>query len=62
MIYVFVILLIISFIKEKDLLLKIKRNLLLFMALSVCGIILGIVHIVNPYIPSISFLLEKYLK
>lgn len=62
MIYVFGILLIISFIRQKEVLLKKKRNLILFLALSVCGIVLGVVHMISPYIPSIAYLLEKYMK
>ena len=62
MIYVFGVLLILSFIKQKDLLLKKKRNLVLFLLLSVCGITLGVVHMVSPYIPSIAFVFEKHLK
>lgn len=62
MIYVFGVLLILSFIKQKDLLLKKKRTLVIFLFLSVCGIILGVVHMVSPYIPSIAFVLEKHLK
>lgn len=62
MIYVFGILLIISFIRQKDQLLKIKKNLILFMVLSLGGIGLGIVHMVSPHIPTIAFVLEKYLK
>jgi len=62
MIYVFGGLLIISFIKQKDVLLDKKRNLALFLVLSACGIALGVVHMVSPYIPSIAFALEKYLK
>lgn len=62
MIYVFGVLLVLSFIKQKDLLLKKKRNLVLFLILSVCGITLGVVHMVSPYIPSIAYIFEKHLK
>lgn len=62
MIFIFVFLLIISFIREKDVLLNKKRNLALFLVLSIFGITLGVVHIIYPYIPSIANLLEKYLK
>lgn len=62
MIYVFGILLVLSFINQKKLLLKKKRNLVLFLILSVCGITLGVVHMVSPYIPSIAFVLEKHMK
>lgn len=62
MIFVFGGLLILSFIKEREVLFSKKRNLLLFMILSACGIALGVVRMMFPYIPSISFALEKYLK
>ena len=62
MIYVFGILLILSFIKQKDILTKTKKNLILFIVLSLCGITLGVVHMVSPYIPSIAFALENHLK
>ncbi|TAH69490.1 MAG: hypothetical protein EWM47_06840 [Anaerolineaceae bacterium] len=62
MIYIFGSLLIISFIKQKDVLLGKKRNLVLFLILSVFGIALGVVHMISPYIPSIAYTLEKYLK
>ena len=62
MTYVFGGLLIMSFIKQKDVLLGKKRNLVLFLFLSVCGIALGAVHNVFPYIPSIAYALEKYMK
>ncbi|CUH92551.1 hypothetical protein [Herbinix luporum] len=62
MIYVFGSLLIISFMKHKDILLNKKRNLVLFLILSVCGIALGVVRMIYPYVPSIAYILEKYLK
>lgn len=62
MIYVFGGLLIISFIKNKDVLYSKKRNLFLFLILSAAGIALGVVHMISPYIPSIAFAMEKYLK
>ena len=62
MIYVFGGLLLITFIKEKDELLKKKRNICLFLLLSVIGLALGIVRMIYPYIPSIVYTLEKYMK
>lgn len=62
MIYVFGVLLILSFIKQKDILLKKKRNLVIFLILSIFGMTLGIVHMISPYIPSIAYVLEKHLK
>jgi hypothetical protein len=34
----------------------------LFLVLSVCGIAIGAVYNIFPYIPSIAYVLEKYLK
>lgn len=62
MFYLFVILLIASFIIERDKLLREKKNLGLFLVLSIAGITLGIVHMTLPYVPSIAMVLEKYLK
>ena len=62
MIYVFGGLLIVSFIKEKDTLFNKKRNLVLFILLSAGGIALGVVRMIFPYIPSIAYTLEKYLR
>lgn len=62
MIYIFGGLLILSFIKQRDVLLNKKRNLVLFVVLSAIGIALGLVHMISPYIPSMAFALEKHLK
>lgn len=62
MIYIFGGLLVISFIKQKDVLLSKKRNLVLFLFLSTCGIALGAVHMISPYIPSIAYTLERALR
>jgi len=62
MIYIFGGLLLISFIKQKDVILNKKRNLVLFLLLSVCGIALGTVHMISPYIPSIAYSLEVILR
>ena len=62
MIYLFAISIIYTLIKNKDQLLNAKRNLFLFLFLSVIGLALGIVTILNPYFPSIAMLLEKYMK
>lgn len=61
MIIVFIILLVISFIKHKDILLSKKINMALFLVLSAFGIALGVVHMIYPYIPSIAKLIEKYM-
>lgn len=62
MIYIFAFSLIYTMIKKKDQLLSAYRNLILFLFLSIIGLILGIVYVINPYLPSISAMLEKYMK
>lgn len=62
MIYIFAISLIYTMIKKKDQLLGANRNLILFFLLSIIGLALGIVYVINPYLPSISSMLEKYMK
>lgn len=62
MIYVFAVTIIYTYIKEKDELLKQKRNLVLFFLLSVVAFTLGIIYIINPYLPSITLTLEKMMK
>jgi len=53
---------VISFIREKDKILNKKVNFIVFMLLSVMGIMLGIIHMVYPYVPSMAAMLERYLK
>ncbi len=62
MIYIFSITIIYTFIKQKDKLLKEKRNLALYFVLSVLGLSLGVLYIINPYLPSLSSVMEKYMK
>ena len=62
MIYVFSITAIYTLIKQRDKLLKEKRNLVLYLVLSVMGIALGVVYLLNPYIPSLTMYMEKYMK
>lgn len=62
MIYVFSITIIYTFIKEKKKLLQNKKNLALYVILSILGIALGVVYLINPYLPSLSMLMEKYMK
>lgn len=62
MLYLFGLALVCSFIKQRDKLFKVKRNLIVFMVLSVLGITMGIVHSFYPYFPSLAMSLEKYLK
>lgn len=62
MIYIFGATIIYTFVKEKDKLLSAKRNMFLFFFLSVIGMALGIVYIINPYLPSITLMLQKNMK
>lgn len=62
MIYIFSVTIIYTLIKQKDKLLSEKRNLVLYLLLSFIGIGLGVVYLINPYLPSLSLLLEKYSK
>jgi hypothetical protein len=62
MIYVFSFTIVYTLIKQKDKLLKQKRNMVLYLLLSVVGVGLGVVYLINPYLPSISLLLEKHMK
>lgn len=62
MIFIFCILLVISFIRQKDVLLSKKSNLFVFFLLSAIGITLGVIRIIYPYIPTVANLLEKYIK
>lgn len=62
MVYVFGALIIVSYIRQRDVLLSKKRNLILFLLLSASGIALGTVRMIFPYIPSIAYTLEKYLR
>lgn len=62
MIYVFSATALYTLIKEKDKLLREKRNLVLYLILSMMGIGLGVVYLLNPYLPSLSMFMEKYIK
>ncbi len=62
MIYIFSFMIIYTLIRQKEKLLSCKRNLIIYLFLSVIGIALGIVYLINPYIPSISSMMEKYMK
>ena len=62
MIYIFLVTIIYTFVKQKDKLLSEKRNLVLYIFLSIIGIGLGVVYLFNPYLPSIALMLEKYSK
>lgn len=62
MIYIFSATIIYTFIKQKDNLLREKRNMVLYMLLSIVGLSLGVLYMINPYLPSLSTVLGKYMK
>lgn len=62
MIYIFSFTIVYTLIRQRDKLLSKKRNLVLYLFLSLIGITLGVVYLINPYLPSISSLVEKYMK
>jgi len=62
MIYIFSITIIYTFIKQKDKLLREKRNMALYLVLSILGLSLGVLYIINPYLPSLSTIMGKYMK
>ena len=62
MIYIFGGTIIYTLIRQKDKLLKSKKNLFLYLLLSIIGLAMGIIYIINPYLPSISQMMEEYMK
>lgn len=62
MIYIFSFTMIYTLIKQRDKLLSKKKNLALYLLLSVMGIMLGVIYLINPYLPSLSMFLEKNMK
>jgi len=62
MIYIFSFTIIYTLIRQREKLLSKKRNLILYLFLSVIGITLGVVYLMNPYIPSITTVMERYMK
>lgn len=62
MIYLFIITIIYTLIRQWDKLLSKKRNLVLYLLFSALGIALGVIYLLNPYMPSISSAMEKYMK
>ncbi|HHV09022.1 MAG TPA: hypothetical protein GXX75_01935 [Clostridiales bacterium] len=62
MIYIFSFTIIYTFIRQREKILSKKRNLALYLLLSVSGLALGIVYLLNPYLPSITTVMEKYMK
>lgn len=62
MIYIFTATIIYTLIRQWKELLSKKRNLVLFLCLSIIGITLGVVYLLNPYLPSLSLVFEKNMK
>ena len=62
MIYIFGITLVYVFIRQRDRLMQSARNLIIYLLLAILGLAMGIVYMLNPYLPSISLLVEKYMK
>jgi len=62
MIYIFSFTIIYTLIRQKEKLLSKKRNLFIYLILSIIGITLGVIYLMNPYVPSITSTMEKYMK
>jgi membrane associated rhomboid family serine protease len=62
MIYVFSFTIIYTFIRQREKILSKKRNFALYLLFSLGGLALGIVYILNPYLPSLTTAMEKYMK
>jgi hypothetical protein len=62
MIYIFGFTIIFTLIKQRDKLLRSKKNLVLYLLLSIIGMSMGIIYLINPYLPSISLMMEKYME
>jgi hypothetical protein len=62
MIYIFGFTIIFTLIKQRDKLLRSKKNLVLYLLLSIIGMTMGIIYLINPYLPSISLMMEKYME
>jgi multisubunit Na+/H+ antiporter MnhB subunit len=62
MIYIFSFTIIYTFIKQRKKLFSAKRNLALYILLSTIGFALAVIYMINPYLPSVSLLMEKYMK
>ncbi len=62
MIYIFSFTIVYTFIRQREKILSKKRNLALYLLLSISGLALGIIYLLNPYLPSITTVMEKYMK
>lgn len=62
MIYIFSTASVYSLVKNWKKLLEQKRNLVLYLILTGMGLGLGVIYLMNPFLPSISMYIEKYIK
>lgn len=62
MIYIFSFTIIYTLIREKEKIFGRKINLVIYILLSLIGVALGIIYVLNPYIPSITSMIEKNMK
>jgi uncharacterized membrane protein HdeD (DUF308 family) len=62
MIYIFGFTIIFTLIKQREKLLRSKKNLILYLLLSIIGMAMGIIYLINPYLPSITLMMEKYME
>lgn len=62
MIYIFLVFLVFIMIKKKNQLISAKRNLILFLILSIIGLTMGFIYEINPYMPTLAQTLIKYMK
>ncbi len=62
MIYIFGITLIYTFIRQRDELMRSKKTLAIYLLLSILGLSMGVVYMINPYLHSVTSLIEKYMK
>ena len=61
MIYFFSILILYTLYSQWEKIIDKKRNLMLFILLSITGIAMGVFHTIRPYAPSIAYMIERYL-
>ena len=61
MIYIFGLLLIYTLYRQWNKLLEEKRNLLVFIILSLISISMGLIHEFRPYSNSIAYIIEKHI-
>ena len=62
MIYVFGFTIIFTLIQQREKLLKSNKNLILYFLMSIIGMTLGIIYLINPYLQSITLMMEKYME